>query len=592
MSKKKKKNQATKINEIDVLKSETKSEKIVTTPTSVIENVVLVSENNDEKISTPLVTNVHFSRKSVSNTYNRPNKNLRSQAKSWFFRKDTRNANEKHCDTINQPKIYISRKRYVNYNKKVSKKKFRPWLKSLSLGQKFLFAYIILSVITISCFGLFFLTKIGMAYLENKNYDKSNLTTVLSRPKNISLGGDGLIASPEGDYYIFHNTAERNYLYYSGNLYRVIKINNDGSIVAISNDAIGSLIYRTDKQHYKESEVYRWLNVVEGDPTSGVFYRSLYQPDKFLELQNNYCIKTNDEAVCQNEVEATIGLLSVGEYLETGAIDSFINNGQFFWTLSEDEDNDIVVINDEGNLYGYKNIGLVTNNYGIRPVVTFKANTTIFDGDGSEEKPYFIGDQEYLAQLNITKLNQRYAGEYVLLGDQLFRIMSANENSTKVIQNEVIGGDVPISRRYSSSTKIANMYNIKDRTSLAYYLNNSYYQNFLQKDLLVKGSVHLGQYTYNTNYQMSALYQKEVEVYVGIPMIGELYNSNVNNLGSYWCSTVFSLDGYMVSVLNNSNSIDYQLTLNKANVRPTLFISSEAIIESGDGTLNSPYIIK
>ena len=54
----------------------------------------------------------------------------------------------------------------------------------------------------------------------------------------------------------FTGKDENNYLEYSNILFRIIKINSDGSITAISNNSLSSLAYEKNKT-YKDSQIYK-----------------------------------------------------------------------------------------------------------------------------------------------------------------------------------------------------------------------------------------------------------------------------------------------------------------------------------------------
>ena len=122
--------------------------------------------------------------------------------------------------------------------------------------------------------------------------------------------------------------------------------------------------------------------------------------------------------------------------------------------------------------------------------------------------------------------------------------------------------------------------------------------------MIVKGTYYLGKY--NTNYKTTIckdssldLLTKECEKiddiwegYVGLPRIGELFAvlqpskfSTVYTLTPNFNKT--SLDTFYLSGSRDNNSLPTELLA----VKPTIFLSSNVTITSGEGTEKEPYEI-
>jgi hypothetical protein len=160
-----------------------------------------------------------------------------------------------------------------------------------------------------------------------------------------------------------------------------------------------------------------------------------------------------------------------------------------------------------------------------------------------------------------------------------------------LIQYGLIGGEDPITKRYSELARVSNMFSTDDETSLAYYLNNKYLNSFKQKKLLVKGKNYIGTYVYESDYRYDKLFLVETNTVFSLPKIGELYNSNTISDTGYWCLDVFNTKGYMMTVLNIHNQVEYVMTTRKKEVKTVVFVSPLAIIVSGTGTIDDPYVI-
>jgi hypothetical protein len=80
-------------------------------------------------------------------------------------------------------------------------------------------------------------------------------------------------------YYFYHDT-EDNYLMYSNLLWRIVKINEDNSILMVLDSPITDLAFGVDKK-YEDSSIIEWLN--KGDSEySGVFEKKLNDRSKYL----------------------------------------------------------------------------------------------------------------------------------------------------------------------------------------------------------------------------------------------------------------------------------------------------------------------
>ena len=93
--------------------------------------------------------------------------------------------------------------------------------------------------------------------------------------------GDGLYLDEASKTFYFKGVNVNNYLYYSGNMWRIIKVNKDDSIVLILNQPITSITYGTNSQ-YQTSSVHSYLNKIENQPYTGLLEQVLNHPDSYL----------------------------------------------------------------------------------------------------------------------------------------------------------------------------------------------------------------------------------------------------------------------------------------------------------------------
>ena len=131
----------------------------------------------------------------------------------------------------------------------------------------------------------------------------------------------------EDGSYRYKGEVDDNYIYYSGMYFRILEIDKDGNIKAISEDNV-TLMYSGFEKGYEKSYVNKWLNVSEAD-YSGVYEKALKNPDEFL-VSSYYCsdvVDSTESITCdENANNYKITLLSLYDYKEAGGKTSFINN--------------------------------------------------------------------------------------------------------------------------------------------------------------------------------------------------------------------------------------------------------------------------
>ncbi len=428
-------------------------------------------------------------------------------------------------------------------------------MKKKNLAKKY---FIIVSA-TFIC-GLLFAygTRLVHFYLkENKSSEgeetreKANyFSEVLENTINVTDTNGGLYLDKES--YIYKYATEDNYLWYSGQLWRLLRVNEDKTITMITDDSISLLQLKYEENDYLEE----FLNE---------FYEKL---DKTYLVSFNVC---NDKIVegktvkCEETKEANISLLDVYSYNKAGNSKSFLNNKTAFWLNNKNDEENYIYATAEGSISIGSDIA-----HNIRPVVTLKDKIKLVSGEGTKENPYIITEKES------TKITDSVVGEYIKYNDSIWRVIEINETSIKAIKTTCIedeNGECIVSK-FGSSIKYLN-------STLYKYLNNTYYKNLENNDFIIKGNFYNGVYT---NYDYKELRSSTVEAYVGLPKIAEYYSQN--NLNSYLITpntidTVYTIndDGYYYLVAPS----------NELNIYPVVNFDIELNIVAGNGTIGSPY---
>ena len=300
------------------------------------------------------------------------------------------------------------------------------------------------------------------------------------------------------DEYIYKGEVENNYIYYSGMLFRIMKINSDKSIKVVSDDIVSSLVWNYENNDFEGSYIDKWLN-------EDVFYKRLINPDKYI-VSSSWCIDKieKDTDVCKKKIERKIGLITYQEYKDALANKSYLNIGKYFFTINGSEDNKVFYIFKEGGVSDESNDGATYYSYGIRPSFTLNNNIQYIRGTGTKEDPYIIEEN--------TEVN---VGDYINYSDKLWKIIDTNETYKLMLTDYLKVNDNVLERSFSRTT---SNFSLTDYYGLARYLNTNYY-NTLDKTYIVDGTFYNGSYTENYNYQN--INSSSLTAKVGLPNINE-----------------------------------------------------------------------
>lgn len=433
-------------------------------------------------------------------------------------------------------------------------------MKKLSFQKIFCF---ISFLFILSC-CIFFGTRFIKLYLANKKeeiIEKNSLVKVLK--ENNQENED--FKSVNGENY-FTNKTESNYLLFSNILWRIIKINDDNSLTAISNNSITSLAYGKDLEA-KESHIFNWLNKTEKD-YSGILENALNKEylqktiscnDILDELSNNPCKDSNEDNY--------YSLLSVIDYLNIGSKDSYLANKEYFYLNNQNSENKKWYIDDEGN--GKLSTG--NDIIGIRPVITIKANIDYVSGKGTKDDPYVIEKENNLF------------GSYVKLDNDIWRIYENKDNEVKLMLNDYlkVNGNT-LKYKYSNNS---SYHNDTISGSIAYYLNNNYLNTLSYKDIIKETKWSNGYYNSISNYDYTNALKNEVDTKVALMSIGNIYlNPELNN---YFTMTGSADKSSSVYVINENKKISTRQITSEMNIVPTISIDKDKLTK-GNGTIDSP----
>jgi len=374
------------------------------------------------------------------------------------------------------------------------------------------------------------------------------------------------------DYY-FHGEVSNNYVSYSNLLWRIIKVNEDNSILLVTDSIIGTLAYGNQETNYQDSSILQWLNSNESNSNSGIFDKILNEKEKYL-TSTSTCIDTIDNIeniTCENKYnENYIGLLSLNDYAYTGGSKSFINNDRYNYLSNKNSDNEIWYINNEGKL----NTTDGTDIIGIKATITLSPNIELKKGNGTYENPYNFEETTNLI------------GSYVKLDNDIWRIYEENNGIIKLIlENTILDNNSMDKLKYTYS-KTSYYHNDTKKGSLAYYLNNNYYNSLSYKDLIIENTYTNGFYSDYNDYNYQDILSKTIETKVSIPSLSDIILNDT--LNDYFTNTGTKEESSFIYIRKETGTTSSKHITSENYIIPCISINKDNL-KIGSGSLNDPY---
>jgi len=381
--------------------------------------------------------------------------------------------------------------------------------------------------------------------------DISGLISVEIPKKNVLvINGDGLYFL--GGSYVYRGEVKNNYIMFSNMLFRIIKINYGSSMVIALDKPINSLSWDKAYTTYDKSDLNKYLN--------DIFLAGL---NKDMLTTSSVCldkVTTLDNIKCESKLDNVyVKPLDLTTILNSTSESSFLyNEDQLIW-LSNIGDN--VIWHTNGTKLSTSNS---KNIYDIKPVVTLNYNIKLLSGTGVITDPYIIEPASKTLKV----------GNYIKLGNDTWRIYEKNGSDIKLVLNDLLG-----KTSYFSQTK--NNFDPKEINSLAYYLNNTYYDSLSYKDLIKDTTWYTG--LYDGSY--TSIKDKSITAHVGLLNVSDIKLSTA--LTPYYLLNAQDLE----RIYTYSNTLTSAKGTLSKGIKPVITIATRTI-KSGDGTVASPFILE
>lgn len=377
---------------------------------------------------------------------------------------------------------------------------------------------------------------------------------------------------------VYTGTIENNYIRFSGNLFRIVSVEN-GNVKIVAAEDVSNVNY---------SGLDQWLEY---------YYDHLADSSKEYIVKTKYCndkvTDTTTKKCSSYTKEKDVYILSVEDVnnsVDSSTGESYLYSSTIVWLANTKTDKESwatrSVFFDTSDKYSSfsKNYNL-----GIRPAITIKGSNLITSGTGTENDPYQIDDMK--TGKTDENLNTRYSGEYIEYSNMLWRIVEVEKSGAiKVISNS----NVPIAgeKRISYDSSITNrIYNPNQKGNVGYVINQKVADTIDEK-YFDKTEIEVPIYKKLAKYNKETT-TKKYKVKFHAPDMYDLYTAQNNSLLSgYWLLNSSQNQDvvYMISPIGavyNTGVPDS----NTAGIRVIGYLNKNCKIVSGKGTEERPYKI-
>lgn len=367
------------------------------------------------------------------------------------------------------------------------------------------------------------------------------------------------------DYYFYENSGN-NYIKYSNLIWRIIKVNSDGTVTLVLNNPI-TVLANGENKDYKNSYINEWLNN-QNEINTGIFEQKLNNPSEFL-IPSTTCIDEIESVksiTCKETFnDSLITIPSLNDYANTGSSKSFMNSEEVFYLSNSNKQNQSWYVDETGKVDTTNKNSII----GVKPVITLKKTITILKGNGSKEEPYEFDNTENLF------------ATYVKLGNDLWQVYDVEGEILKLsltsylkINNNEIKYKYSNTSFYHDDTKI---------NTLAYYLNHDYLNSLTYKDLIIETEYSNGIYE---NYDYKQVLNSKINTKVTVLSIGNIFLNNKSN--NYFTSTGVNKNSNDMYVMNNNFKVTTNKITENLSIIPVISINKNSL-SNGSGTIESPY---
>jgi hypothetical protein len=467
--------------------------------------------------------------------------------------------------------------------------------------------------------------RVGSYTVSYRVVNSEGRPTTLDRTINVRAVTAATMMTPRstcyanGDCYSLYG-ANNNYVWFSGYLWRAYKVNDHSSstptIKLVSEDAIAAMSFNETNEvgsTFPGSFAEQWLtnNFLPTIGNDSLIATGIYCNQRHAMTHAEYVVtreialnRTCDPAA---QVPTRVGLLTIEEYAIVGGATSYLNTGDWFYTMtpSNSTGRNVWTVNDEGRVFTTHQ---VANTFGIRPVITLKSDVTFREGTGSFDKPFRITGDNSATNGN---LHLRNSGEYVNFAGHTWRIIEGSSGAgTRLIMSDYFrmpGTQTYAQLQYGNSNKD----NFTSASGVGNFLNNTVLNaiglpNSAERNALVDTALYASPFAKGWNVRTHTLNNNinhRFTALVGLPTVGEVlssrtsqatmrqittWNGQYNNVATWMIN--HTEDGQVWQ--SNLGATDIWTRERVTGVRPVITLRpTNVTITGGQGTPTKPYEI-
>jgi len=427
-------------------------------------------------------------------------------------------------------------------------------------------------------------TKSGEdVFLKGNNDSSTCLAYEIKEDSNLMLvlEDKGYTTITEGNEVFISGNNPENYIWYSGNLWRIVSYNRlTGIVKIVTDEPVVSLYFNNNEiSSYAGSDVETWLN--------NEFLTRLKDQQIHL-ISTNWNSTPNknfssNPLISEKSRKARIGLINTFEF---GKISSWYKGRS--WLLSEGTGTTSLVANG-GTISEVPSKSINA----IRPTVTLTSDTVAVSGTGSKTDPFII-DSDVYGQKN-DKLNTRYSGEYVQFNGKTYRIINTDGGKTKVIGTTSTGTFNFSDNHYTySSSSLRNSLELS--TTSFYKKLSASLQSYITNGDFCSDTINNANLTYRSSTCLTTD-RLNSNIKIGIPKIGELYTTGISGVNSYWTlnpnieQVAGDYSQAMMNVVNTNGTVETANIKQSKQAVIVFYFDSSVKINGGKGTPNNPYTL-
>ncbi len=482
---------------------------------------------------------------------------------------------DKNSDLLNDKKKSKRTKKTAKNEDTSEKKNTKKKKKSHYYGP-IEFSFNFISLVVVICIGLYFGGRSFYYYsLQNQKTRETAMTLnglVLSSNKLVKDETEGLHQDETG--YYFKGNITNNYVWFANRMFRVMRVNNDDTVKLVTDDLVASFMWGENIE-YDSSNVRVWLTDIEKNNLSGVYYKTIPSQDRFI-VKTKYTIdKMVDSKVEKGDItlEDDVVSISLGDYIDAGGKNSYLNNGKLYYILGYNSDDENLYIEEDGSITSCDTM----DGYGIRGVFTMSKNIPVSQGDGTKNNPYVIDQGS----------DVNYVDSYVKMGEDTWKVFEDNKGVLKMYLNGYIKiNGQELVRSYSDDSSRLD-YFAKD--NIGFYLYNEYINGLSYQKHIVKNKYPYGELSAEVGYKYENVYSETYDDRIGLLNIFDyVSNNDLNNFFRDNTGAQMSTSQYSVDA--NGLLEEFDVTEAK-HVVPVISIKSSSI-KSGNGRIDNPYVVE